>query len=160
MIVEDKKVVSFRYTLSNSDGEQLESNREAEPMTYLHGFRNIIPGLEKAMEGKSADEEFEVTLQPEEAYGERDEARMQRIPAKRFKNARQLKPGQAITLETKRGPMQAIVSKVGRFNVDIDVNHPLAGQILTFEVKITDIRDASPEELSHGHAHGPGGVQH
>ena len=160
MIVEDKKVVSFRYTLSNIDGEQLESNREAEPMTYLHGFRNIIPGLEKAMEGKSVDEEFEVTLQPAEAYGERDEARMQRIPAKRFKNARQLQPGQAITLETKRGPMQAIVSKVGRVNVDIDANHPLAGQTLTFEVKIIDIRDASPEELSHGHAHGPGGVQH
>ena len=160
MIVEDKKVVSFRYTLSNIDGEQLESNREAEPMTYLHGFRNIIPGLEKAMEGKSVDEEFEVTLQPLEAYGERDEARMRRIPAKRFKNARKLKPGQAITLETRQGPMQAIVTKVGRFNVDIDANHPLAGQTLTFEVKITEIRDASPEELSHGHAHGPGGVQH
>ena len=160
MVVEDKKVVSFRYTLTDSDGKQLESNAEGEPMTYLHGFRNIISGLEKAMEGRSVDEEFEVTLQPAEAYGERDDARMQRIPAKHFTNARQLKPGQPITLETRRGPVQAVVKKVGRFNVDIDTNHPLAGQTLTFEVKITDIRDASQEELSHGHAHGPGGVQH
>lgn len=160
MIVENKKVVSFHYTLRNSDGEQLETSRDKQAMSYLHGVRNIIPGLEKAMAGKAVGDEFEVTLAPAEAYGERKPNSIQRIPAKRFNNAKRLQPGQLVSIQTRQGQMQGVVVKVGRFNVDVDVNHPLAGQTLTFDIEITDIRDASEEETAHGHVHGPGGVEH
>ena len=160
MNIADKKVVSFHYTVSNAAGEQVESSRERDPMSYLHGSGNIIPGLEKAMEGKAAGEQFELTIEPADAYGERDESGLQRVPAKHFKGAGRLEPGQVVTLQTRNGPMQATVVKVGRFNVDIDRNHPLAGQSLTFDVEITDVRDATEEEISHGHVHGAGGVTH
>ena len=160
MIIEDKKVVSFHYELTNQEGEQLESSRDKEPMTYLHGANNIIPGLEKAMVGKSAGDKFQITVEPAEAYGERKEANIQRISAKHFKNLRKLAPGQVVGLQTKQGPVQVTVVKVGRFNVDVDANHPLAGQALTFDVEVTGVRDASEEETAHGHVHGPGGVDH
>jgi len=160
MKIEDKKIVSFHYTLSNAAGEQMESSRERDPMSYLHGSRNIIPGLEKAMAGKAAGDCFEATLEPADAYGERDDQRVQRVLAKHFRQSDRLEPGQLVTLQTKQGPIQATVIKVGRFNVDVDTNHPLAGQSLTFDVEVIDVRDATKEELSHGHAHGKGGVEH
>ena len=155
MNIEDKKVVSFHYALSNGQGEQIESSRDREPMVYLHGAGNIIPGLEKAMAGKVAGDRFEVTVEPAEAYGERKENAVQRIPAKHFKNANRLEVGQPVILHTKQGQVQVTVVKVGRFNIDVDQNHPLAGQALTFDVEVTDVRDATIEELSHGHVHGP-----
>lgn len=160
MKVGKNSVVSFHYTLKNAEGEQMESSREAQPMTYLHGAGNIIPGLEKAMEGKATGDSFEVTVQPGEAYGEYDEANIQRIPAKHFKDTRRMEPGQLVSIQTRNGPIQAVVKKVGRFNIDVDANHPLAGQSLTFDVELTDVRDATEEEVSHGHVHGPGGVEH
>lgn len=160
MKIEDRKIVSFHYTLSNSKGDPIESSREREPMSYLHGSGNIIPGLEKAMTGKAAGEQFEVTVEPAEAYGERNESGVQRVPAKHFKHMGRLEPGQPVVLQTKQGPVQVTVVKVGRFNIDIDRNHPLAGQTLTFDVEVTDVREATEEEISHGHAHGPGGVDH
>jgi FKBP-type peptidyl-prolyl cis-trans isomerase SlyD len=153
-------VVSFHYTLANQDGEQIESSRDQQPMTYLHGGNNIIPGLEKAMAGKSVGDEFQVTVEAAEAYGERNEDKLQRIPAKHFKNLKRLMPGQLVALQTQQGQMQVTVVKIGRFNVDVDANHPLAGQALTFDVEVTEIRDASEEENTHGHVHGPGGVDH
>ena len=160
MKIEARKIVSFHYTLSNEAGEQMESSRERDPMSYLHGSRNIIPGLEKAMAGKAAGDAFEVTVEPADAYGERDDQRVQRVSAKLFRQSDRLEPGQLVTLQTKQGPIQATVVKVGRFNVDVDTNHPLAGQSLTFDVEVTDVRDATKEEMSHGHAHGKGGVEH
>ncbi|MBT8049115.1 MAG: peptidylprolyl isomerase [Xanthomonadales bacterium] len=160
MNIEDKKVVSFHYTLSNAEGEEMETSRERDPMSYLHGAGNIIPGLEKAMAGKTKGEQFEVTVEPADAYGERDENGIQRVPAKHFKNVGRLEPGQPVIMHTEQGQVQVTVVKVGRFNVDIDRNHPLAGQSLTFDVEITDVRDATAEEISHGHVHGPGGVNH
>ncbi len=160
MIIDNGKVVTFHYTLTNEQGEPLESSRERQPMVYLHGARNIIPGLEQAMAGRKSGDQFQVTIEPADAYGERDEGRQQRIPAKKFGNTRNLQAGQRVSLQTKRGPVQAVVVKVGRFHVDVDMNHPLAGRVLTFDVEVTDVREATPEELSHGHAHGPGGVEH
>ena len=160
MPIEDRKVVNFHYTLTNEKGEQLESSREGEAMAYLHGYRNIIPGLEKAMAGKDAGDEFQVTVEPAEAYGERNPNSVQRISAKHFPDVRRLSPGQMVSLQTRQGPIQATIVKVGRFNVDVDANHPLAGQTLTFDVEITDVRDATKEEIDHGHVHGPGGVNH
>ena len=161
MVVADKKVVSFHYTLTNDKGEQMESTREREqPMTYLHGARNIIPGLEKAMAGKAAGESFQVTLAPADAYGERKPGNVRRIPSKHFRDTKALKPGQMVSIQTRQGNFQATVIKVGRFNVDVDANHPLAGETLTFDVEIVAVRDASKEEIAHGHVHGSGGVQH
>jgi FKBP-type peptidyl-prolyl cis-trans isomerase SlyD len=154
------KVVSFHYTLSNTVGEVLESSREHAPMTYLHGSGHIIRGLENALEGKCAGDAFQVVLQPADAYGEKNPANMQRISAKHVPNAQSVKPGQVIGLQTRQGPVRVTVVKVGRFNIDVDANHPLAGQVLTFDVEVTGVRDATAEEKSHGHVHGAGGVEH
>ena len=138
----------------------MESSRDRDPMVYLHGYRNIVPGLENAMKGRDVGDTFEVTVPPSEAYGEHNPNSIQRISAKHFPNIKRLSPGQMVSLQTKQGPIQAVVVKVGRINVDVDANHPLAGRTQTFDVEITDIRDATKEEIDHGHVHGPGGVDH
>ena len=160
MIVEKDKAVSFHYTLKNAEGKQMETSREKDPMSYLHGANNIIAGLEKAMEGHAVNDEFSVTVEPEDAYGVRNEKNVQRIPLKRLKGIGKVSVGQVLNLQTNNGQVQVTVLKVGRFNVDVDGNHPLAGNQLTFDVEIMDIRDASEEELEHRHVHGPGGHQH
>jgi FKBP-type peptidyl-prolyl cis-trans isomerase SlyD len=160
VIIENKKVVSFHYTLTNETGEELESSRGRDPMSYLHGAHNIIPGLERALAGKSAGDQFQVTLPPAEAYGERNPSNIRRVASKHFKNPRSLRPGQLVSLQTREGERPAVIVKVGRFNVDVDTNHPLAGQTLTFDVEVTDVRAASPEEVAHGHVHDKGNHQH
>ena len=160
MTITRNKVVSIHYTLSNSSGEVMESSREREPMSYLHGSGNIIKGLEEALEGKTAGDVFQVTVQPADAYGERRPANLQRVSTKHFRNAKSLKPGQVVGLQTRQGPVQVTVVKVGRFNIDVDANHPLAGQALTFDVEVTAVRDATDEEKAHGHVHGPGDAHH
>ncbi|MDX2418291.1 MAG: peptidylprolyl isomerase [Xanthomonadales bacterium] len=160
MIAEKDKVVTFHYMLKNAAGEQMETSREKEPMSYLHGANNIITGLEKAMEGHAIKDEFSVTVEPEDAYGVRNENNVQRVPLKRLKGIGKISVGQVLNLKTNQGQVQVTVLKVGRFNVDVDGNHPLAGKELTFDVEITDIREASEEELEHRHVHGPGGHQH
>jgi len=160
MIVEKDKAVTFHYTLKNAEGEQLESSREKDPMAYLHGANNIIAGLEKAMDGHAVGDQFSVTVEPEEAYGVRNEKNIQRVPLKRLKGVGKISVGQILNLQTSQGQVQVTVLKVGRFNVDVDGNHPLAGFQLTFDVEVMDIRDASEEETKHGHVHGPGGHQH
>lgn len=162
MTIAEKKVVAFHYTLTNDAGETLDSSHErGEPMRYLHGASNIIPGLEKAMEGKAAGDSFTVNVAPADAYGERQAANVQRLPLKRIGlQPNQVKPGMILNLQTNQGPAQVTVLKVGRFNIDVDANHPLAGQTLNFDVEVVEIRDATEEELEHGHAHGPGGHDH
>ncbi len=161
MTIRENTVVSFHYTLTDAEGKELDSSRErGEPMSYLHGAGNIIPGLEKAMLGKSAGDTFNVTVAPAEAYGERNENNIQRIPIKRLGDMPRPRPGQVLGFQTQQGPVQVTVVKVGRFNIDVDANHPLAGQALTFDVEITEVREATEEELNHGHAHGPGGHHH
>ena len=160
MIVEKDKAVSFHYTLKNAEGEQMETSREKDPMSYLHGANNIIAGLEKALEGHAVNDEFSVTVDPEDAYGVRNESNVQRVPLKRLKGIGKVSVGQVLNLQTNNGQVQVTVLKVGRFNVDVDGNHPLAGKQLTFDVEIMDIREASEEELEHRHVHGPGGHQH
>ena len=160
MTIIKNKVVSIHYTLSSSTGQVMESTRGRDPMNYLHGRGSIIKGLEKALEGKAVGDIFKVTVEPADAYGERRPANLQRVSAKHFQNPRSLKPGQVVGLQTRQGPVQVTVVKVGRFNVDVDANHPLAGEALTFDVEVTAIRDATSEEKSHGHVHGPGGHDH
>jgi len=162
MKIQADTVVSFHYTLTGEAGDKLDSSHDrGEPMRYLHGASNIILGLEKAMEGRAAGDAFQVTVPPGEAYGERREANVQRIALKRLGvSGRKLRPGMILNLQTSQGPAQVTVLKVGRFNVDVDANHPLAGRPLTFDVEILEIREATDEEKQHGHAHGPGGHEH
>jgi FKBP-type peptidyl-prolyl cis-trans isomerase SlyD len=160
MIAEKDKVVTFHYTLKNTAGELMESSREKDPMVYLHGANNIIAGLEKAMEGYAVGDTISATLEPEDAYGVRSEENVQRVSMKRLKGIGKISVGQILNLKTSKGQVQVTVLKVGRFNVDVDGNHPLAGVQLTFDVEIMDIRDATEEEHKHRHVHGPGGHQH
>ncbi len=160
MQIDKHSVVSFHYTLSDENGQQLESSLGGDPSLYLHGADNIISGLEAAMAGRSAGDSFSVTLAPEQAYGVRRDDQQQRMPAKYLKHEGKLRPGQVVRFNTDQGPRTATVVKVGKFSVDVDLNHPLAGRTLTFAIEIEDVRAATEEEIAHGHAHGPGGHQH
>jgi FKBP-type peptidyl-prolyl cis-trans isomerase SlyD len=158
--IESKTVVQFHYTLRNEAGEELESSRGGEPSVYLHGAKNVIRGLESAMAGRAAGDIFSATLAPEDAYGIRNPEKIQRVPVKHLVSRGKLQAGKVAQLNTREGMRAVTVLKVGRHSADIDTNHPLASQILTFDVEIVDVRAATAEELAHGHAHGPGGHQH
>jgi len=160
MKAEKNKVVTFHYHLTDEDSETIDSSREAEPLTVLFGHGAIIPGLEKAMDGHVAGDRFDVSVPPEQAYGLRREDFTQRVPKKYFRNADQLKPGDSTVLGTEQGHRPVVVLKVGSSVIDVDLNHPLAGKTLKFDIEITDVRDASAEEIEHGHVHGAGGHHH
>ena len=159
MKIEKNRVVRFHYTVSEPGQAPVETSRDRDPMAILVGHGNIIPGLEAAMMDKAAGDRFEVTVSPEEAYGERREGLVQRIPKKHLRNAR-VAPGQQVVLETSMGPRAVTVVKVGATVVDVDLNHPMAGKTLSFQVEIVDVREAEPVEIEHGHVHGDGGHQH
>ena len=162
------KVVSFHYKLAEvapdgSRGDWMEESSGGEPLFYLHGFHNVVVGLERALEGKAVGESIEITLKPEEAYGPRRPDAMQRVPIKHLQlqqGVTKLKPGMVAAVKTDRGMRSVVVSKVGKFNADVDFNHPLAGRTLYYEIEVVGIRDASAEEIAHGHVHGPGGHHH
>lgn len=160
MKIANDHVVQFHYTLRDDSGAELESSRGGTAMAYLHGHRNIIPGLEEAMTGRGAGESFSVTVPPEKAYGPLREGSIQRVPLKHLQGAKTWKPGMVAVVQTDQGPRQVRIVKVGRFNADVDTNHPLAGQTLTFEIEVVSVREATQEELDHGHAHGDGGHHH
>ena len=160
MQIEKNMVVAFHYDLRIEDGAVFESSRNADPVNYLHGHGNIIYGLEKVMAGKSAGDSFSVTVQPVEGYGLRNEQALQRIPIKHIAHKGRLRPGMMVSVNTREGQRSVLVLKVGKFNVDVDLNHPLAGKTLTFDVEIMEVRAAAPEEIAHGHAHGPGASEH
>ena len=161
MQIDSGTVVSFLYTLNDATGNSVETNRDDDhPAVYLHGYNNIMPALEAAFAGRQSGAHFELSLEAADAYGERRDNAVERVPAKYLKHAGKLKPGMAVQLDTKDGPMVVTVLKVGKFSVDVDTNHPLAGQALTYVVDIVDVRAASDEEKAHGHAHGTGGHHH
>jgi len=160
MQIDNGSVVSFHYTLSDGSGKELESSRDSHPTEYLHGASNILPKLEEAFAGKQVGDRFQVQLTPAEGYGERRDNAVERVPAKYLKHAGKLQPGQAVRLNTKDGAMLVTVVKVGKFSVDVDSNHPLAGMDLSYDIEITDVRAATDEEKAHGHAHGVGGHNH
>ena len=161
MTIEHHKVVSIHYKVVDAaSGETIDSSEGAEPLTYLHGAQNIIPGLEKALEGKQVGDEFEVTVEAADAYGEYEEDRVQKVPREAFTGVDEIEPGMAFTAQTEQGPVNLVVVEVEETTVTVDANHVLAGKALKFSVKVETIRDASEEELEHSHAHGPGGHQH
>lgn len=160
MQIANNTVVSFHYQLTEIDGDYTEDSSGREPMLYLHGHRGILPGLEDAMMGYSKGDNFSVSLTPEQGYGQRNEQGFQRIPIKHLTSTKKPVVGEIVSVNTARGEVRATVIKVGRFNIDVDTNHPLAGKSLKFDVQVIDVREATMEEVAHRHAHGPGGHQH
>jgi FKBP-type peptidyl-prolyl cis-trans isomerase SlyD len=159
MQIQDQKVVSIDYTLTGSDGQVIDSSQGRGPLAYLHGAGNIIPGLEKALTGKSAGDAVNAKIPPGEAYGEKDPQLVQAVPRDRFP-AQDIKVGMQFQAQGGGQSRVVTVVNVDPENVTIDANHPLAGQTLNFDVKVVDVRDATQEELAHGHVHGPDGHHH
>lgn len=160
MSISRNTVVRFHYSLSEVGGERIEDSRDEEPVTYLHGHGNILPALEQQLEGKTVGDSILATLSAADAYGERDENAIARVPLKHLVYRGKLEPGALAAVRTEHGMRQVRVLKVGKFNVDVDANHPLAGKALTFEVEILEAREATAEEIAHGHVHGEGGHHH
>jgi len=156
------KVIAFHYDLYDETSEKIESSEASEPLLFLYGQNTILASLQEAFLNKAKGEDFSVTIPAEKAYGRYYSDRKQRIPIKQIDGGKKQKfnVGQVINLQGQRGGSPGTIVKVGKFNLDIDANHPLAGKDLTFDVKIVSIREASQEEIAHGHAHGAGGHQH
>ena len=153
-------VVSINYTLTDDSNNVIDSSAGGEPLAYIHGADNIIPGLEKALAGKTAGDRLEVSVSPQEAYGLRDEALAQVIPRDRFESAQDIEIGMQFQTPTSDGVSVVTVTGVDNENVTVDANHPLAGMTLHFSVEVVAVGSATSEELDHGHVHGPGGPHH
>ncbi len=160
MKVADNTVVVIDYTLTNNEGQVIDSSEGAGPLAYLHGAGNIIPGLEDALLGKEAGDEVKASIEPANAYGERHEALKQEVPAELFSGVEKVEVGMQFQSETDQGPVLVTVTEVGTETITVDGNHPLAGVHLNFDVNIREVREATQEELEHGHVHGEGGHQH
>jgi FKBP-type peptidyl-prolyl cis-trans isomerase SlyD len=158
MQAEKNTVVSFHYALKGENGEAIENSRDAgTPVEVLIGHNALIAGLEKALIGHAAGDQVQAVVEPAEGYGERREGNIQRVPKKYFKDGARLRPGMTTNLSMKEGGMRTVVvSKVGSSVIDVDLNHPLAGRVLNFDVEIISVREAAEEEIAHGHVHGPG----
>ncbi len=155
------KVIALHYTLT-VDGDQVESSRDrGEPLWVVLGHGQLIPGLESALEGHEQGDALSVDIAPADAYGERQEGQVQRLSKKYLPHADRLKPGMTSVLRMKDGGQRAVtVHKVGMSTIDVDMNHPMAGKTLHFDVSLEQVRDATAEELAHGHAHAPGTAEH
>ena len=161
MTIAANKAVSIEYTLTNDDGDVIDSSAGGAPLVYLQGAGNIIPGLEKALEGKAVGEELTVTVEPEDAYGEYSAELVSTLSASMFEGVDQLEVGMQFHASAPDGQMQIVtIRDLDGDDVTVDGNHPLAGQRLNFKVKVVAVRDASEEEVAHGHVHGEGGHQH
>ena len=160
MQVAKDAVVSIDYTLTGPDGAVIDSSSGREPLPYLHGAGNIIPGLEKALEGKSVGDNIKVTVPPEEGYGQLDPKAIQAVPKSAFQGVPEIKIGMQFRSQGQHGMQVVTVTKIENDTITVDGNHPLAGVTLNFDVTIKEIRAASKEELDHGHVHGAGGHHH
>ena len=162
MKIEKNKVASLGYTLKNAEGQILDQADKDSPFQYLHGAGGIIKGLEDALENKEVSDSFSVTITPENAYGERDEKLTESVPREMFEGIsdENLVAGAQFHAQTANGTQVITIDSVDGDTVKIDANHPLAGQTLHFDVDVLDIRDATEEEVAHGHPHAPGGCGH
>ena len=161
MQIAENTVVTIDYTLKNDEGNVIDSSEGKEGLAYLHGAQNIIPGLENALVGKSVGDSLQVTIPPEEGYGARDDNKIQSVPKEMFDGAGDIAVGMDYYAQGPNGETLTItVVEITDEHVVVDGNHPLAGTNLHFDVSVTDIREASAEELEHGHVHGPGGHHH
>lgn len=152
MQIANNTVVSIDYTLTGDDGQVIDSSEGREPLVYLHGHQNIIPGLEKAIEGHAEGEELEVSVDPEEGYGPYREELVQDVPREAFDGVDKVEPGMTFRAESNAGPMTVVVKDVGDEAVTVDGNHMLAGKVLNFKVAIKDVREATETEIEQGSA--------
>jgi len=160
MKIKTDKVAEIHYTLKDKDGKVMDASN-GQPLAYLHGHGNLIPGLEKELADKAVNDKFTVTVPAAEAYGERNEALVQTgVPKEMFQGVENLEVGMRFEAQSEQGMHSVEITEITDQGVTVDGNHPLAGQDLTFDIEVVSIRDATPEELEHGHAHGAGGHQH
>ncbi len=154
MKIADNCVVAFHYTLTNEEGDKLDSSVGGEPLSYLHGHQGIIPGLEKELAGKEVGDKLQVQVQPGEGYGEVNPQLIQQVPLAAFQGVDKVEPGMQFQAQGEGGQVQMVtVREVSEEAVLVDGNHPLAGQVLNFDVAIEAVREASQEEIDHGHVH-------
>ena len=157
MTITRDSVVTIHYTLKDDAGAVIDSSASGEPLAYLHGHGNIVPGLERELTGRSAGEKLSVTVTPAEGYGEYDKELVQSVPRRALRGIKDVQPGMHLHAQTEAGTRTVTVTRVQGDMVTLDANHPLAGKNLNFDIQIEDVRQATDEELSHGHVHGPGG---
>jgi len=156
MKIADKLAVTIHYTLTNDAGKKLDSSRNEKPMEYLHGSGQIVSGLEKALAGKEVGDKFIVTIPPAEAYGEKRDDMVKEVPMTMFEGIDKVEVGMQFHADASHGVNVVTVSEVDGDKVTIDGNHPMAGEALTFDVEVMDLRPATEDELSHEHVHGEG----
>ncbi|HQQ62422.1 MAG TPA: peptidylprolyl isomerase [Pseudomonadales bacterium] len=161
MQIAHNSVVSMHYTLKDDQGNILDSSVNAAPLVYLHGASNIIPGLENALVGKQSGDTLDVRVAPEEGYGIKIDDLIQEVPREMFQGVDTIEPGMTFQAQDQSGYIQQVtVTAVTDAIITVDSNHPLAGQHLNFNVSIIDVRQATEEEMAHGHVHGEGGHHH
>ena len=157
MTIKKDSVVTFNYTLKDDDGTVIDSSSADEPLAYLHGHGNLVPGLERELEGKAAPDKLSVKVTPADGYGEYSRELIQKVPRRALKGIAKITVGMRLHAQTEQGPRPVTVTAVTGDMITLDGNHPLAGKNLNFDIEILDVRDATAEELEHGHVHGPGG---
>ena len=158
MKIRKGRVVRMHYTLKDDSGTTIESSGGREPLTYLHGFGHLIPGLEKTLNGSEAGLSTSVTVLPADAYGEKDPQAVIRAAREDFPEGLILEPGIEVQADTPDGPISFTVIAIEGDEAVLDANHPLAGKTLTFDVEVVDVREATADEIAHGHVHGAGGA--
>ncbi len=162
MKIAQNRVVLMHYTLKDEHGNTIDSSEGQEPLAYIQGIGNVVPGLEDALEGKSKGDKLQVTVEPTDGYGERNDEMVQQVSKSGFnaEGDEELVPGMQVQIETNNGPSIAMVTKIEEDDVTLDLNHPLSGVTLNFDIEVVDVRASTEEEIEHGHVHGPGGHQH
>jgi FKBP-type peptidyl-prolyl cis-trans isomerase SlyD len=160
MNITPDQVVSIHYTLRDDSGAVIDASTAGEPLTYLHGHGNLIPGLERELTGKRAGDKLQVSIAPADGYGEYDRELVQRVPRRSLRGVPNIQVGMRLQAQTPQGARAVTVTHLSGDMVTLDGNHPLAGKTLNFEVEIAAVRVATDEELAHGHVHGPGGEHH
>jgi FKBP-type peptidyl-prolyl cis-trans isomerase SlyD len=160
MPISRDSVVTIHYTLKDDEGGLIDSSGSGEPLAYLHGHGNIVPGLERELTGKNAGDKVSVRVSPAEGYGEHDQRLIQSVPRRALRGIKDLQPGMHLHAQTQEGPRTVTVTRIAGDMVTLDGNHPLAGKHLNFDIQIEDVRPATEEELAHGHVHGAHGHHH
>ena len=157
MDIADKSVVTIHFKLTDDDGQLIDTSEGREPLVYMHGTNSLIPGLEKELKGKTTGDKMQVTVQPEEGYGNVNPELIQEVPHSAFQGVEDIQPGMQFEAKSPEGHRQLItIEEVGENSITVNGNHPLAGQVLHFDISVENVREATEEEIAHGHAHIPG----
>ncbi|PIP93902.1 MAG: peptidylprolyl isomerase [Bdellovibrio sp. CG12_big_fil_rev_8_21_14_0_65_39_13] len=160
MEIAKNKVVGMDYTLTNNEGTVIDTSKNQGPLFFIFGLGHIIPGLENALTGKKKGDSLKVSIQPKDGYGEREDELVQAVPRAQFDAPEGIEIGMQFEVQTEQGGLVVTVTELTDEHVTVDGNHPLAGEVLNFDVSIVDVREATAEEMAHGHVHGPGGHHH